>query len=147
MSLEKLTIGTIVEQALQNGYMTPSLAQEIGSICEISEISVDDYIALDRLFGQLLTDEAIAIPGKQFINVMEALVLIEASVQVLKMEVSNPCLLDLGEIAAYALNRLPPLYATTEEGASFQRQRGKEELRELITQKVKEAIARSPMPG
>ncbi|MFE1748122.1 hypothetical protein [Coleofasciculus sp. H7-2] len=23
-----------------------------------------------RLFGQLLTDEAIAIPGKQFINVM-----------------------------------------------------------------------------
>ncbi|MBD2541992.1 competence protein ComFB, partial [Coleofasciculus sp. FACHB-SPT36] len=52
MSLEKLTIGTIVEQALQDGYMTPSLAQEIGSICEISEISVDDYIALDRLFGQ-----------------------------------------------------------------------------------------------
>ncbi|NET48004.1 MAG: late competence development ComFB family protein, partial [Merismopedia sp. SIO2A8] len=51
--------------------------------------------------------------------------------------------LDLGDIAAYALNRLPPLYATTEEGADYQRSRAKEELQDLIAEKVDEAIARN----
>jgi GGDEF domain-containing protein len=50
--------------------------------------------------------------------------------------------LDVGDIAAYALNRLPPLYATTEEGASYQRQHAKTELQELIAQQVSEAISR-----
>jgi hypothetical protein len=48
----------------------------------------------------------------------------------------------VGDIAAYALNRLPPLYATTEEGANYQRQRAKEELQNLIQQQVSDAIAR-----
>ena len=47
-----------------------------------------------------------------------------------------------GDIAAYALNRLPPLYATTEEGANFQRSKAKEELDELISKQVEEAIGR-----
>ncbi|MEW5859617.1 MAG: hypothetical protein AB1861_19890 [Cyanobacteriota bacterium] len=50
------------------------------------------------------------------------------------------------ELLLMRWHRLPPLSATTEEGASFQRQRGKEELQELIPQKVKEAIACKPMP-
>ena len=94
----------------------------------------------------------LAIPGKQFISVrfirvMEALVLIEASVQVLEMEVTNPCLLFwMWELLLMRWHGLPLLSATTEEDTSFQRQRGKEELQELITQKVKEAIACKPMP-
>ncbi|MHC5720796.1 MAG: late competence development ComFB family protein, partial [Nostoc sp.] len=43
---------------------------------------------------------------------------------------------------AYALNRLPPLYATTEEGANFQRQTAQVELQELISQQVGAAINR-----
>ena len=38
---------------------------------------------------------------------------------------------------------MPPLYATTEEGGNYQRQRAKEELEQLIKQQVNEAIARS----
>ncbi|MGL4883024.1 MAG: late competence development ComFB family protein, partial [Waterburya sp.] len=38
--------------------------------------------------------------------------------------------------------RLPPLYATTEEGANYQRQRAREELQDLIQTQVKDAIAR-----
>ena len=137
MSIEK-----IVEQALQDGYLTPVMETEVGRICDTaSELSIEEYMALDRLMGALLTGEVVAVPRKQFINVMEELVLTEAVAQVAAMEAKSDRVLDVGDIAAYALNRLPPLYATTEEGARYQRQRAKEELQDLITQQVSAALA------
>lgn len=139
MSIEK-----IVEQALQDGYLTPAMEAEVGRICDTaSELSIEEYMALDRLMGSLLTGEVVAVPRKQFINVMEELVLTEAIARVAEIEATSDRTLDLGDIAAYALNRLLPLYATTEEGASYQRQRAKEELQGLIAQQVGEAIARN----
>ncbi len=139
MSIEK-----IVEQALQDGYLTPAMEAEVGRICDTaSELSIEEYMALDRLMGALLTGEVVAVPRKQFINVMEELILTESIARVAEIEAASDCTLDLGDIAAYALNRLPPLYATTEEGADYQRGRAKDELQSLITQKVSEAIARS----
>ncbi|MBE9127717.1 late competence development ComFB family protein [Coleofasciculus sp. LEGE 07081] len=137
MSIEK-----IVEQALQDGYLTPIMETEVGRICDTaSELSIEEYMALDRLMGALLTGEVVAVPRKQFINVMEELVLTEAIAKVAEIEATSDRVLDVGDIAAYALNRLPPLYATTEEGAKYQRHRAKEELQKLITQQVKAAIA------
>jgi Late competence development protein ComFB len=139
MSIEK-----IVEQALQDGYLTPAMEAEVGRICDTaSELSIEEYMALDRLMGALLTGEVVAVPRKQFINVMEELVLTEAIARVAEIEATSDCTLDLGDIAAYALNRLPPLYATTEEGADYQRGRAKDDLQVLIAQQVNEAIARS----
>ncbi len=139
MSIEK-----IVEQALQDGYLTPAMEAEVGRICDTaSELSIEEYMALDRLMGALLTGEVVAVPRKQFINVMEELVLTEAIARVAEIEANSDATLDLGDIAAYALNRLPPLYATTEEGAAFQRENAKSELSALIADQVKEAIARS----
>lgn len=139
MSIEK-----IVEQALQDGYLTPAMEAEVGRICDTAaELSIEEYMALDRLMGALLTGEVVAVPRKQFINVMEELVLTESIARVAEIEATSDCTLDLGDIAAYALNRLPPLYATTEEGADYQRARVKDELQSLISQKVNEAIARS----
>jgi hypothetical protein len=138
MSIEK-----IVEQALQDGYLTPVMETEVGRICDTaSELSIEEYMALDRLMGALLTGEVVAVPRKQFINVMEELVLTEAVAQVAEIAATSDRVLDVGDIAAYALNRLPPLYATTEEGARYQRQRAKEELHGLITQQVSAALAR-----
>jgi Late competence development protein ComFB len=93
--------------------------------------------------GALLTGEVVAVPRKQFINVMEELVLTEAIARVAEIEATTEHVLDVGDIAAYALNRLPPLYATTEEGAAYQRKRAKEELLDLISQQVREALARN----
>jgi len=138
MSIEK-----IVQQALQDGYLTPAMEAEVGRICDTaSELSIEEYMALDRLMGALLTGEVVAVPRKQFINVMEELVLTEAIARVAEIEATSDRVLDVGDIAAYALNRLPPLYATTEEGATYQRQRAKEELQEFINQQVSEGIAR-----
>jgi Late competence development protein ComFB len=139
MSIEK-----IIEQALQDGYLTPAMEAEVGRICDTaSELSIEEYMALDRLMGALLTGEVVAVPRKQFINVMEELVLTEAIARVAEIEATSDCTLDLGDIAAYALNRLPPLYATTEEGAEYQRGRAKDELQSLIAQQVHEAIGRN----
>jgi hypothetical protein len=139
-----MSIENIVEQALQDGYLTPAMEAEVGRICDTaSELSIEEYMALDRLMGALLTGEVVAVPRKQFINVMEELVLTEAISRVAEIESSSDATLDLGDIAAYALNRLPPLYATTEEGANYQRSNAKAELSALIADQVKEAIARS----
>ena len=136
MSIEK-----IVEKALQDGYLTPVMETEVGRICDTaSELSIEEYMALDRLMGALLTGEVVAVPRKQFINVMEELVLTDAIAKVAEVEATSDRVLDIGDIAAYALNRLPPLYATTEEGARYQRQRAKEELQNLISQQVSAAI-------
>lgn len=136
-------INLIVEQALQDGYLTPSMESEVGRICDTAaELSVEEYMALDKLMGALLTGEVVAVPRKQFINVMEELVLSEAITRVAEIEQTSDSSLDVGDIAAYALNRLPPLYATTEEGANYQRQRAREELQTLIQDQVTEAIAR-----
>ncbi|HEY9735389.1 MAG TPA: late competence development ComFB family protein [Trichocoleus sp.] len=137
-----MTIEKIVEQALQDGYLTPAMEAEVGRICDTaSELSIEEYMALDRLMGALLTGEVVAVPRKQFINVMEELVLTEAIARVAEIESSTDATLDLGDVAAFALNRLPPLYATTEEGANYQREKAKGELSELIAEQVKEAIA------
>lgn len=136
-------INSIVEQAIQDGYLTPSMEAEVGRICDTAaELSVEEYMALDKLMGSLLTGEVVAVPRKQFINVMEELVLSEAITRVAEIEQTSDSSLDVGDIAAYALNRLPPLYATTEEGANYQRQRAREELQSLIQKQVAEAIAR-----
>ncbi|MDJ0589020.1 MAG: late competence development ComFB family protein [Pleurocapsa sp. MO_226.B13] len=143
MLSESMGINSIVEQALQDGYLTPSMEAEVGRICDTAaELSVEEYMALDKLMGALLTGEVVAVPRKQFINVMEELVLSEAITRVAEIEQTSDTSLDVGDIAAYALNRLPPLYATTEEGANYQRQRAREELQDLIQKQVAEAIAR-----
>ncbi len=139
-----MTIEEIVKQAMLDGYLTPVMEAEVGRLCDTaSELSVEEYMALDTLMGALLTGQVVAVPRKQFINVMEELVLSEAIARVAEFEATSDRALDVGDIAAYALNRLPPLYATTEEGASFQRDKAKEELNELISQQVNAAISRN----
>ncbi len=139
-----MSIQEIVEQALKDGYLTPAMEAEVGNICDTaSELSIEEYMALDRLMGCLLTGEVVAVPRKQFINVMEELVLTEAMTRVAAIQNKDGIELDLGDVTAYALNRLPPLYATTEEGARYQRNRAQEELMDLIRQQVDKAISKN----
>lgn len=137
-----MQIQTIVNQALQEGYLTPVMEGEISRICETAtELSSEEYVALDQLMLALLDGKVVASHRKQFINVMEELVLTEALTLIAEIEVSSDQSIDIGDITAYALNRLPPLYATTEEGANYQKQRANNELQGLISQRVQEAIS------
>jgi hypothetical protein len=139
-----MNIQAIVEHALDEGYLTPAMEAEVGRICDsAAELSVEEYMALDHLMGALLAGEVVTVPRKQFINVMEELVIAETIGQITAIELNSEVQLDVGDIAAYALNRLPPLYATTEEGASYQRERAQAELQDSIVQQVKSAITRN----
>lgn len=138
----RMGIEAIVQQALSVGSLTPAMEAEIGRICEaVPELTPQEYAALDQLMGALMSGSVVASRRKQFINVMEELVLSEALARASEVEAASDRALDLGDITAYALNRLPPLYATTEEGADYQRQRARQDLSALIAQRVREAVA------
>jgi hypothetical protein len=136
-----MDIKDIVDEAIKTGYLTPAMEAEVGRLCETSkELSYDQYMALDKLMGALLKEEIKTIPRKQFINVMEELVLSEVIDRITEIESTKEKILDIGDVTAYALNRLPPLYATTEEGANYQRKKAKQELHDLIAEKVEKSM-------
>ncbi|MFP4133172.1 MAG: late competence development ComFB family protein [Halothece sp.] len=137
-----MSIKSIVNQALEDGHLTPVMEAEISRICETAEeLSPEEYTALDQLMSALLNGKVVASHRKQFINVMEELVLSEALTLISEVEMASDESIDIGDITAYALNRLPPLYATTEEGANYQKERAKNELKGLVNQRVREAIS------
>ncbi len=138
-----MSIQKIVAQALQEKYLTPAMEAEVGRICEnAEELTLEEYKSLDRLMEALLNGEVVAMPQKQFTNLMEEMVINEVVTQLAHHQVMPHDGLEITDVAAYALNRLPPLYATTEEGATYQRSRASEELELLIQQQVNEGIRR-----
>ncbi|AFY74845.1 Late competence development protein ComFB [Synechococcus sp. PCC 7502] len=71
-------------------------------------------------------------------NVLEDIVLSEAIAQLKAIDKSDHS--NLSEIVAYALNRLPPLYASTDRGWLQQRKRAHSELISKIQSTVRQAI-------
>ena len=91
----------------------------------------------------------------QFSNVLEKLVLSLAYHQIQKLHPGIAATVDLGETTAYVLNRLPPMYATTEKGYKSLRLRAREVYGKEVVAVLKEAIAvcvdspnleRAPLP-
>ncbi len=74
-------------------------------------------------------------------NVMELLVAheVERRLQPLLPKLTEN--LNRTEIATYALNHLPPLYASSQEGLHHQQLRGRQELGKPISKAVSQAIA------
>jgi hypothetical protein len=74
-------------------------------------------------------------------NVMELLVEAEVEQQLSALLPAQKAHLKDLDIAAYALNQLPALYATSERGLDYQIQRGRAKFAAQITQAVQRAIA------
>jgi hypothetical protein len=72
-------------------------------------------------------------------NVIEELVIEEARAQVAKLSAGMRKQVNLSEAIAYSLNRLPPLYATTQTGWTQQLKRARSEL----STQVRNVVARS----
>lgn len=75
------------------------------------------------------------------INVMEILVKEEIEKQLKFYPKNLKCYLNQIEISAYALNRLPPLYASSKRGEEQQKRIGKQKYKEQITLAVRRALA------
>jgi hypothetical protein len=73
-------------------------------------------------------------------NVMELLVAQEVEQQMRKVSPKIAMYINHVEVATYALNRLPPLYASCEEGKRKQQKHGQEKYRTQISIAVRQAI-------
>jgi hypothetical protein len=78
---------------------------------------------------------------KTYQNIMELLVIQEVERQLDKLPPALARYIDPIEVTTYALNRLPPLYASSEKGKEKQYQRAKKENKQEITTAVRQAIA------
>ncbi|MEI6427924.1 MAG: late competence development ComFB family protein [Pseudanabaena sp. ELA607] len=70
-------------------------------------------------------------------NALEELVIAEAESQYKRLGAEAKNRVDLSEVIAYALNRLPTMYATTQRGWNQQRLRAHKELGETIAKTLK----------
>ena len=73
-------------------------------------------------------------------NVMEELVTEEINKQLRRYPKKVAKFINQVEVFTYALNRLPPLYASSHKGLNRQKIRGKAELQIKITRTVREGI-------
>lgn len=81
-------------------------------------------------------------------NAMESLVAEEVDRQFQRLPAKLAEYISAAEVTAYALNRLPPLYATSEKGWRQQRLRGKNDLKNQIITAVRQgivAVQRDPL--
>ncbi|OUL23837.1 competence protein ComFB [Nostoc sp. T09] len=73
-------------------------------------------------------------------NVMEVLVVKEVELQIQSLPTKTAKYINPSEVTAYALNRLPALYATSKRGWQRQLHRGKTEFHQKVATAVRQAI-------
>ena len=74
-------------------------------------------------------------------NVMEVLVSEEIEKQIVRLPNNIQKFVNPIEVAAYALNRLPALYASSQQGYNKQKLKGRSEYSVQITQEVRKGLA------
>lgn len=75
-----------------------------------------------------------------FTNILEDLVQQEVKNQLVHMANVLPRKVGIDDVSAYVLNRLPPMYATTEQGIAWQTQKAKEQIASQIESTVIQAM-------
>ena len=80
-------------------------------------------------------------PAQAYRNVMESLVVEEVEKQLQRLPAKVSSYVNKAEVVAYALNRLPALYATSEKGWEQQGVRARRESGSQIVSAVRQAIA------
>jgi hypothetical protein len=75
-----------------------------------------------------------------YYNAIEPMVVEEVERQLNKLSPKMLKYVDPAQVIAYALNRLPALYATSEEGWHWQQVRAKTKLKQQITIAVRQAL-------
>ena len=78
--------------------------------------------------------------GYQYSNILESLVSAIIERRISRLDESVQELISVDDVAAYVLNRLPPMYATSRRGLQSFRQKVKSEMTNQIINLVKEAL-------
>lgn len=133
----------IVREVLRTGWL--KLSQELPLLKAVRQkktFSPEELGLILELQKALQAGEILIGERKKCVNVVEALVRDAITDELLARGLDEVELPDVGDVAAYALNRLPSAYATTQEGYEEQRARILETASEELRAKVREAIER-----
>ncbi|MEL7084186.1 MAG: late competence development ComFB family protein [Cyanobacteria bacterium P01_A01_bin.3] len=82
------------------------------------------------------------IPPTNMVNVLEELVICEAKRQIDALPEIQKKKLALAEVAAYVLNQMSPMYATTRDGWAHQREKALRQVGREVQQQVRKAIVK-----
>ena len=78
---------------------------------------------------------------KKYLNIMEKMVAEEVNRQITQLPQKLAKYIKRVDVETYALNRLPPLYASSQEGWQFQTKRAQAEYKKQIATAVRHAFA------
>jgi hypothetical protein len=136
-----MTIRSVVQEARDRGRLTHSAQGQLARLIELSEgLPEEDYRALVELRAAIEAGWVRVETRRAYRNIMEELAVEEIEARWADEGGGG---VDRGDVLACALNRLPPLYATTDVGAQYQRERARHELRSLVAEQVTVALHRA----
>jgi len=79
--------------------------------------------------------------NKKYVNIMEEMVAEEVNRQITVLPQKLAQYIKRRDVETYALNRLPPLYASSKEGWKFQTKKAEKDYEEKIAVAVRHALA------
>lgn len=105
----------------------------------------DDYRSVSQMPEQLSGRRTVSSTSRNqpltYINVLEAIVIEEVERKIEKLPPHLAKYINPAQVVAYALNRLPSLYATSEEGWRRQQLKARTELKNQIIMAVRQGFA------
>lgn len=111
----------------------------------MAALNPDDYRPVspqpEHPFGRRTVSSIPRNQSLSYINVLETIVTEEVERQIEKLSPHLARYINPAQVIAYALNRLPSLYATSEEGWHKQQLKAKTELKDQIIKAVRQGLA------
>lgn len=111
----------------------------------MAALNPEDYKSVspqpENPFGRRTVSSMSRNQTLSYVNVLEAIVIEEVERQIEKFPPHLAKYINPAQVIAYALNRLPSLYATSEEGWRKQQLKAKTELKDRIIMAVRQGLA------
>ncbi len=138
-----LSNGTYVSLDRRNSLMARSYAVRRRPISSILPTASKSFSTEKDISAEIKDFESyMSGTVYRYSNILEALVSAIIERRVLRLDPTLQHKVSIDDVAAYVLNRLPPMYATSRRGMQSQRQRIKSEMTNQIINIVKEALVR-----
>jgi hypothetical protein len=116
------------------GYLQRTKSSEPRRSFQDAAVMLEDPVDMKEFESYMLMTNCV------FTNVLEKLVIQVALEQAQRMGSVLARQVEIDDVAAYALNRLPTMYATTEQGVERQTQRARQEMSNQIASTVIQAL-------
>lgn len=139
-----MTIREVIEKAISQGCLNPALANALLLALEDSYPQDEsDVTALAKLEEAIKDGRVVTLERKRCFNIMEEMVWDVLEGEYATMRLRGVTLPEIGDVAAYALNHIKPLYAGAKTNIDVVRNNARTEHGQLVRKRVREALEAS----